>query len=366
MMGHTLAPKSGRTQSKVLQRGGLLLVSAALTLAGTELALRVLKGVGLAAVPDPSAGVSMIGHAYPGTFDPELGYVPTPGARAHNPVWGTTAHITWEGLRSNGGEQPTPDGVPIVVVGDSFTYGDEVDDRDTWPSALERLLERPVENGGVFGYGFDQVVLRSEVLLKESEANLLIVSLIADDVSRCEYSYRYSWKPYFDVRDGALARFNDPVPPPSERPPGEDGLRRALRASYLADFVLRRLDPSDWLVRGSVRVHHRGEEVSRLLVDRLADVAEVRGHRLLLLVQWLPGTNSGRALPLVDRARERGVDVLMIEEPLRRAMAAPGASARDFFHVPSVPGNANQVGHMSPAGNAFVANAIAGYLAEAQ
>ena len=31
-----------------------------------------------------------------------------------------------------------------------------------WPARLKRLLERPVLNGGVFGYGLDQIVLRAE------------------------------------------------------------------------------------------------------------------------------------------------------------------------------------------------------------
>ncbi len=354
---------TSRPGLRALLLGLLLLASTVLTLAGIELALRLAKGAGLAGVPDRTAQISMIGHVYPGAFNPDLGYVPMPGASARNTVWKTAAHITWEGVRSNGAEQPAPEGVPIVVVGDSFTYGDEVNDRDTWPAALERLVQRPVINGGVFGYGLDQAVLRSEVLMRDSAADLLIVSLIPDDVTRCEYSYRYSWKPYFDVQDGALVRRNDPVPGPSEPPPGENRLRRSLRASFLADFVLRRLDPNNWLVRGSVRVHDRGEEVSRLLLDRLVDTAQARGHGLLIVVQWLPVSDMQRAQPLIERARERGVDLLLIEEPLRRAIEAPNATQEDFFHVRSLAGGATQVGHMSAEGNHFVATKIAERLA---
>jgi hypothetical protein len=342
--------------------GLLLLGSTLLCVVGLEVGLRIFKGVGLGGTPDPFERVSMIGQAYPGSYDPKLGYAPTPGARAPNPIWGTTAHIRMDGVRSNGADRPTPVGIPLVAVGDSFTYGDEVDDRDTWPAHLERLLERPVINGGVFGYGLDQAVIRSEALMERFAADYLIVSLIADDVTRCEYSYRYAWKPYFDVDSSGLVRRNDPVPPPSMSPPGEGALRSGLRRSFLADFVLRRLDPNDWLLRGSVRVHRRGEEVSRLLVDRLADAAQERGHGLLIMLQWMPGASSQRAQPLIERARSRGVDLLLIESSLRREIDSSKFTREHFFHVRSVPGYPEQVGHMSAEGNGFVAASIRAHL----
>ena len=40
--------------------------------------------------------------------------------------------------------------------------GDEVDDREAWPAQLQGLLGRRVVNGGVTGYGLDQMVLRAE------------------------------------------------------------------------------------------------------------------------------------------------------------------------------------------------------------
>ncbi|MBW2723373.1 MAG: hypothetical protein JRE71_03210 [Deltaproteobacteria bacterium] len=77
----------------------------------------------------------------------------------------------------------------------------------------------------------------------------------------------------------------------------------------------------------------------------------------------MPGGDSRRAQPLIDRAAERGVDLLSIEEPLRAAIESPGFSKRSFFHVRSVSGNPEQVGHMSAEGNRFVAEAISKRLA---
>jgi hypothetical protein len=336
----------------------LLGVSLGMSLAAMELGLRIWKG-NLTGVPDPNPGISMIGHVYPGSYDLDLGYAPTPGAAALNPIWRTSAHISADGVRSNGRSQVEPTGPPIVAVGDSFTYGDEVNDRDTWPAALERLTGRPVVNGGVFGYGFDQIVLRSESLMHETEADTLIVSLIADDIRRCEYSYRYSWKPYFDVVDGKLIRGHDPVPLPDVEPPGENSLHGALRWSFLADFVLRRVDPHDWIVRGSVRIHRRGEEVARALVNRLADAAAVGGHRLLLVVQWLPKAESYHIGAVIEQARARRVEVLVVEPVLRVAIKNSPLGVKEFFNVRSVPGISAQVGHMSPAGNQFIAEFIA-------
>jgi hypothetical protein len=99
------------------------------------------------------------------------------------------------------------------------------------------------------------------------------------------------------------------------------------------------------------------------LIDRLADSAEVNGHGLLVMVQWLPKTNGWRALPLIEQARERGVDLLLLEQSLRRAIDSPEYSERSLFHARTLPGIPTQIGHMSAEGNAFVAAAIETHLA---
>jgi hypothetical protein len=339
---------------------------AALSLAGTllllECGLRVAGG-SLTALPHPGGVVRMVGERYPGSHHPRLGYVPTPGEATGN-IWNTRVTVTQEGLRSNGAARVAA-GPPLVAVGDSFTFGDEVSDHETWPAQLEERLGRPVLNGGVFGYGFDQIVLRAEQLLELfPEADTLVVSLIPADVLRCEYAYRYAWKPWFGIEDGRLVLHGVPVPEPHQGPPGEALWRRALRWSFLGDFVMRRLDPDGWMLPDGLRVHRRGGAVARLLVDRLAALAAERRLTLLLVLQWDPLGRTDPAEPVLAQAAERGIPVLEIERRLRAEIGPSPARLARFFRVREAPGRPRELGHMTPEGNGRVAAYVAEALAE--
>lgn len=72
-------------------------------------------------------------------------------------------HNRGEWIRFSGAKPPSAD-APILAVGDSFTSGENVGDLDSWPAQLQRLTGHTVLNGGVSGYGLDQIVLRTERL----------------------------------------------------------------------------------------------------------------------------------------------------------------------------------------------------------
>jgi lysophospholipase L1-like esterase len=333
----------------------LALLSSVACLLAAELALRVRRGAGLLAHPDPAHAVRMVGASYPASYDAELGYVPTPGVHA---VSGARATIDARGLRENGNDAPL-DAAAILAVGDSFTFGDEVDDRSTWPAALERRLGRRVWNGGVFGYGLDQIALRAERLAGELAPDTLVVEVIPDDVSRCEDSYRFAHKSWFEVAGAGLRLRNVPVPRPEEPPPGDSAGRRLLARSFLADLALRRLDPLGWPVRGAVRVHREGPAVAALLLDRLARDAAQRDMRLLVVAGWHPGARGDLLDPLRRRAHERGVEWLDLEPVLGAEIEARG----DWSHLFSRPAAyGGQPGHMTAQGNERVAEAIAARL----
>lgn len=98
-------------------------------------------------------------------YDADLGWAPRAGARSRDDL----VSIDASGARTTGRTATAEDPLRVVALGDSFTFGDEVGDEETWPAHLERILaaenpKRPVDvvNLGVNGYGLDQAVLRFE------------------------------------------------------------------------------------------------------------------------------------------------------------------------------------------------------------
>ncbi|MHC5066539.1 MAG: SGNH/GDSL hydrolase family protein, partial [Planctomycetota bacterium] len=143
-------------------------------------------------------------------YDEVLGHRPTPGDYRHEDGW--EVRINSDHLRSHG-RPISKRGDPILAVGDSFTFGDEVDDGETWPAYLDEELRRSVLNAGVSSYGLDQAVIRAERLLPKTEAGLVILAIVSGDVNRCELSYRNgTWKPYFTLDGQELVLHNQPVP----------------------------------------------------------------------------------------------------------------------------------------------------------
>ncbi len=325
----------------------LAATSVLAVLGAAELGVRVFA-------PRPAAQLALLDFRfrYPAEYHPQLGYVPRVGH--HEPtVWGVPVQVTPDGLRSNGG--PPPPGAPLLAVGDSFTWGDQVGDAETWPAHLERRLSRPVRNGGVFGYGFDQIVLRAEALVPQVRPDGIVISVIGEDVARCQDSYRYGPKPWFAIEGGRLAPRGVPV----SRTPFPDPWA-GLRWSRLADRVLGALLRERWWLPWRVQEHERGLEVALLLVERLAQLEPP----VLLVAQWDPGGDHAPARAVLDYASRLGLATLDLEPLLRPLLERrPDERWRLFFRMPWGGGSAS--GHMTDAGTAWVAERIAEALAPA-
>ena len=198
------------------------------------------------------------------------------------------------GIRSNGHGDVRDASEPILAVGDSFTFGTQVSDRDTWPAQLEKLSGRKVINGGVFGYGIDQAFLRARRLVSRDRFSTVIFSFIRDDIRRCQMSVEFGGaKPYFDFKDGRLTLENVPVPPHPLRPK-EGWLLIALEHSRLVHSVMKRLFPKWWLMgqmpwETQVLDKKTGRKVACALLHQLEGLAETRGFELIILVQHTDG-----------------------------------------------------------------------------
>lgn len=283
--------------------------------------------------------------------DPQLGHVP----RAGHASPGTT--IEEDGLRRTGASLPGP---PILAVGDSFTYGDEVEDAQTWPAQLQALTGRRVLNGGVSGYGFDQSVLRAEQLAPKVRPAAIVVGFIADDIRRTEMRRLWSAdKPYFVLEDGALVPRGVPVPERTDPAKTLSAAQWLLGYSYAFDLLLRPLDLlHDWygdhkraLPAGS------GPTIACRLATRLAALQEKSGAPVIVLAEYDPVVwdsptfaaeqrrLTGDLLGCASRAGLQTIDSF-------DALAANGAPRKLYV-----------TWHMNEAGNRLVAGLVAARLA---
>ena len=80
---------------------------------------------------------------------------------------------------------PDPDRQPACVslYGDSFTWGEEVDNEHAWGNLLSKLLACRVANYGVGGYGTDQAYLRFHHNVRDHAPIALLVHL-SENITR--------------------------------------------------------------------------------------------------------------------------------------------------------------------------------------
>jgi hypothetical protein len=290
-------------------------------------------------------------------YDPELGWIPKSSNQ-----WGTSITVLREGIRSNGhGEVWDGSDDPILAVGDSYTFGDQVSDSETWPAQLEKLSGRRVINGGVDGYGTDQIFLRAQGLLSRYRFNTVIFSFIPDDIRRSQMSVMFATaKPYFDIKDGRLTLENIPVPP-TFRPEEEGMLLISLEHSKLVDAVMKRLFPEWWLRAPSerqVQGQEKAIEVTCALLHQLEGLTKSRDTELIVLAQhweFEPTSESIASEHVLGCLSDPSTRVLDLKPALSELKVKDPSRYHRLY---------NPFLHMSAEGNQFVARQILPILGE--
>lgn len=189
-------------------------------------------------------------------YDAGLGFVPTQGYRP----------------------TPAPAGLalaepPILAVGDSYAYGDEVSDEETWAALLQALTHRRTVNAGVSGYGLDQIVLRAERAARELRPAAIVLVFIAEDLRRSEMKRVWgAEKPYFELNDEAPVLRNVPVPEAPDPESTLDLWQRLFGWSVLVDTVLKHKGwQYEWAIdHERILPRGEGEKLSCPLLKRLS------------------------------------------------------------------------------------------------
>ncbi len=341
-------------RGEIAARTALVVVSIAVSLAALEIGYRLWRGGPDLVLRWPNRvadhvrddrGWPVCSHV----VDGELGWVPNPGYSS--PHFNVDA-AGYRRVTALADARP-----PILALGDSFTAGKEVDDHETWPEELQRLLGRPVVNGGVDGYGLDQMVLRGERFAAARKPAAIVLSFIADDLERNGRSRLWTVaKPWFESKDGRLS-----LHAPRTDNAGCDSLpfwRRMLGSSLVVDVVVRALQAQGlWLYEDELSLPQgTGWTLGCPLIARLAEL-EVP---VLVVIQyardeWRPHPHGNPEFAwsrqVADCARKAGMAVLDTMDVLDGAVRAGGLDS------------VYREGHHSPEGNRIVAEAIAGALA---
>jgi hypothetical protein len=280
-----------------------------------------------------------------------------------------------EGIRASkeGASFPlSTDKTQIALVGDSFTFGEDVRFEDTWGYVLENELgsEFQVLNFGVSGYGVDQIFLRYEKDIRKWKPKVVIFGLISNDALRSMLVYPFltfpDWnmpfaKSRFILRYGALTNINGYPPTPQaifsagsifelaalDYDKGykqSDWVRNFYHRSYLARLFV------SWVPRWSIESSHVTDEalaaVNASILKAFARSATEAGTiPMVVLFPNKEELERGNVSPVSMEILQRsGIPYTDLTSCLLQLKA-------DDRFVP-------EHRHYSPRGNALVANCL--------
>ncbi|CBW27662.1 hypothetical protein BMS_2890 [Halobacteriovorax marinus SJ] len=77
----------------------------------------------------------------------------------------------------------------IVALGDSYTFGDGVKSKESWPTILGERINSEVANLGVCAYGLDQMISWYNQLSLNAAPSLVILAMIEEDITRTNLTH---------------------------------------------------------------------------------------------------------------------------------------------------------------------------------
>ena len=276
-----------------------------------------------------------------------------------------TSHFSAAGARLTG--NPTLRTMPpALILGDSYVEAEQVSDRQTMGSQLERMARAngvplDVRQFGWLGASPAQYLLLADRILAKWKPSRVFIALSANDFDQNALVFARPWLRV--PPDGVVRVFGEPIAPVTATPP--------LRASAIAmlarhrwEFVSRSLSfQLPWMARAAeaapVSTSPAADSPPDSAEYARAPHAVVRALRdaygssltLIYIAELEPGGDE--AAPAVEpRFMRACIDAHVVCLSTRTAMEA-AYKAGHFSHGTGIapPGN----GHLNPGGHAIVA-----------
>ena len=279
-------------------------------------------------------------HSYD-IYDPVYGWSPRPDYQSQD------IRINSQGIRADRDYalEKDPQRLRVLFVGDSFTWGEDVGNDDTFAARLEKF-NPTVEslNLGVHGFGTDQQLIRLRRDGLPYQPDVVILGFYEGNLNRNVLSFRDYGKPRFELQDSELVLLNQPVP---------------TRAEYMAmqvplpGFWLGKLAQNVWLTGISatqlyppLKEWERWKLTSRIFGEA-KQIAEAAGAEFLLVYIADSETVAAGELEEVtaEWAATSNTHLLNLGDVFR---ARPEREWEQIYR-----------GHLTPYGNQLAAEAIA-------
>jgi hypothetical protein len=284
-------------------------------------------------------------------YDPSKGWMSKPNLREIKAFGNKILNTNSKGFR---GKKDFPyiknkEMLRILILGDSFTFGDEVSDDETYSYYLQQMLPHTeVINIGVHGYGHDQML----VLLQEEgvkyKPDIVILGFLPMDMSRNLLRFRDFAKPRFVLKGGKLKLTGIPVPRPED----------ILQWDWTRPRVFDMFSMMRKKVRELSGLHKK--EMEALTTAILTDMIElIESSHAIPILAYLP---AGREISLPMAVMQYEAYMFSI---CRLNEKAKCFSTRPYFAEKIAKGETFKLkGHWEPAGHLTVAEAIKHYLVD--
>ena len=290
-------------------------------------------------------------------LDYKLGWSPKPGSYKQNTPPHTVT-IDKNKFRKN---HPTETSdileKTILFSGDSFTFGDGVNDQNTFPSIFQSVKKDKVINGGVQAYGIDQMYLRSMDVIKNFAISDLFFCFIPDDINRCNYStFHKIQKPYFIIEgDSTMLIQIDPKKYSDNLNFNLSLLHKIGGYSLVVHKIMGAFFPKFWFYNIQIfkkEEHQEGKEISIQLINTLKQECDKREINLFIvpLTNQRCPTNDKNKLQFVLNSIEKDIIIINVFNELETIRY----ENPDLFSSYFLKNNY----HFSDLGNKFVANYI--------
>jgi hypothetical protein len=189
-------------------------------------------------------------------------------------------------------ERVPPGKLRIICSGDSFTFGEGVENNHTWCQDLESIDDRlQTVNMAESGYGVDQMYLRYKREGSALDHDVHVYAFITEDFRRMQLTNYVGYgKPVLKLRNGELVADNIPVPRQSRFLSwlGSERIQmRELRSVHLLGSLVGRVLPA----RDSAFSNGPTDEQSQIL-DKMFESLETmeKQRNSVLVLACLPTT----------------------------------------------------------------------------